>query len=65
LSTITVSKIKEMEEKGYFVEDETRTPGSNTMLEPNAVEAVVYEDSFVAVLRMPPHLALADILLHF
>jgi hypothetical protein len=65
LSTITVSKIKEMEEKGYFVEDETRTPGSNTVPEPNAVKAMVYEDSFVAVLRMPPHLALADILLHF
>jgi hypothetical protein len=28
-------------------------------------EAVVYDDFFVAGLLMPPHLALADILLHF
>jgi hypothetical protein len=63
--TITVGKIKEMEEKGYFLEDEARTPGAKTVPEPNGDEAVVYEDFFITGLRMPPHLALADILLHF
>jgi hypothetical protein len=33
--------------------------------EPDNDEAVVYEDFFIAGLRMPPHLALPDILLHF
>jgi hypothetical protein len=54
-----------MEEKGYFLEGEARTPGAETVLEPNGDETVVYEDFFIAGLRMPPHLALADILLHF
>jgi hypothetical protein len=63
--TITVGKIKEMEEKCYFLEDEARTPGAETVPEPNGDEAVVYEDFFITGLRMPPHLALADILLHF
>jgi hypothetical protein len=30
-STITVGKIKEMEEKGYFLEGEARTPGAETV----------------------------------
>ncbi len=41
------------------------SPVAETVSEPDNDEAVVYEDSFVAVLRMPLHLALADILLHF
>jgi hypothetical protein len=64
-STITVGKIKEMEKKGYFVKDEARAPGAKTMLEPHDDEAMVHEDFFVAKLRMPPHPALADTLLHF
>jgi hypothetical protein len=64
-STITVGKIKEMEERGYFPEGEGRVPGAKTMLEPNGDEVVVYEDFFIASLRMPPHPVLADILLHF
>jgi hypothetical protein len=51
-STIIVSKIKEIEEKGYFTEDEDRAPEVETMLEPNNYEAVVYEDFFVAGLHM-------------
>jgi hypothetical protein len=54
-----------MEEKGYFLEGEARAPGAETVLEPNGDETVVYEDFFITGLRMPPHLALADILLHF
>jgi hypothetical protein len=65
LSTITVGKIKEMEERGYFPEGEGRAPGAETVLVPNSDEAVIFEDFYIAGLRMPPHLALADILLHF
>jgi hypothetical protein len=64
-STITVGKIKEMEEKGYFTKDEARAPGAETMPKPRDDEAMVYEDFFVAGLCMPSHSALADILLHF
>jgi hypothetical protein len=64
-STITVGKINDMEEKGYFLEGEARTPGAETVPEPNGNEAVVYEDFFITNVCMPPHPALADILLHF
>jgi hypothetical protein len=64
-STITVSKIKEMEERGYFPEDKARTLGAKTVQEPNGDETMVYEDFFIIGLGMPPHPALADILLHF
>jgi hypothetical protein len=64
-STITVGKIKEMEEKCYFPEGEARAPGDETVQEPNGDKAVVYEDFFIAGLRMPPHPALANILLRF
>jgi hypothetical protein len=63
-STITVNKIKEMEEKCYFLEDKARAPGAETVPELNNDEAVVYEDFFVAGLCMSPHPVLADILLH-
>jgi hypothetical protein len=64
-STITIRKIKEMEEKGYFPEDEARAPGVQIVPEANNDEAMVYEDFFVAGWCMHPHSALADILLHF
>jgi hypothetical protein len=64
-STITVSKIKEMVEKGYFLKDGAHTPGAETVLESENNEVVVYDDFFVTGLCMPPHPALADILLHF
>jgi hypothetical protein len=62
--TITVGKIKEMVEKCYFPEGEARPPGAEMVPEPDNDEAVVYKDFFVAGLCIPPHLALADILLH-
>jgi hypothetical protein len=55
-STITVGKIKEMVEKGYILEDETHALGAEIVPEPYDDEAVVYEDSFVVGLRMPPYL---------
>jgi hypothetical protein len=64
-STITVGKIKEMVEKGYFLKGRAHTPGIEIVPEPDDDEAIVYEDFFVAGLCMPLHLALADILLHF
>jgi hypothetical protein len=64
-STITVGKIKEMEERCYFVKDEARMLGAETVLEPHDDEAEVFKDFFVTGLRMPPHLTLANILLHF
>jgi hypothetical protein len=63
--TITVGKIKEMEEKGYFPEGEGRAHGAETVPEPNGDKVVVYENFFIAGLCMPPHPALVDILLHF
>jgi hypothetical protein len=54
-----------MVEKCYFLEAGARAPGTETVPESDDDEAVVYEDFFVAGLRMPPHPALADILLHF
>jgi hypothetical protein len=64
-STITVGKIKEMEEKVYFPEDDGRAPRTEIVPEPNGDEAAVYEDFFIAGLRKPPHPALAVIHLHF
>jgi hypothetical protein len=64
-STITVGKIKEMEERGYFLEGEGCAPGAVTVPEPNGDEAIIYGDFFIAGLHMPSHPALADILLHF
>jgi hypothetical protein len=54
-----------MEEKCYFPEGEARAPGDETVQEPNGDKAVVYEDFFIAGLRMPPHPALANTLLRF
>jgi hypothetical protein len=47
------------------VKDEARTLKAETVPEPHADEAVVFEDFFVVGLRMPPHPALTNILLHF
>jgi hypothetical protein len=63
--TITIGKIKELVEKGYFSKGEARSPGAETVPEPDNDEVMVYEDFFVTSLRMPAHPALTDILLHF
>jgi hypothetical protein len=64
-STITIGRMKEMVEKGYFVDGEARTPRAEAVPEPDSDEAGMYEGFFVASLHMPLHLALADILLKF
>jgi hypothetical protein len=64
-STITLSCIKEMSDKGYFVEGEVWVPGEEMMSELNEDKAVVFKYFFVAGLCMPPLSALVDILLKF
>jgi hypothetical protein len=56
-----------MVEKGYFPKRGARKPWAENyaMPEPKDDEAMVYEDFFVAGLRMSSHPALTDILLHF
>jgi hypothetical protein len=51
--------------KGYFVEGDARAPREETTLELADDETVVFEDFFVAGIRMPLHPALANILLKF
>jgi hypothetical protein len=64
-STITLGHIKEMVVKGYFVDGEARVLLADAVPELDDDKAVVYEDFFVAGLRIPPHPSLADILLKF
>jgi hypothetical protein len=54
-----------MVEKGYFPKGGAHAPGAETVPEPDNDEVIVYEDFFIAGLRMPPHPAQADILLQF
>jgi hypothetical protein len=54
-----------MVEKGYFPKGEACAPRAKMVPEPDNDEAVVYKDIFVTSLRMPPHSALANILLNF
>jgi hypothetical protein len=64
-STVTVSRIREMIDHSYFTEGMGHAPREETVLEPNASEAVVFDEFFTAGLRMPPHPVLSDILLKF
>jgi hypothetical protein len=43
-STITLGRIMEMAEKGYFAKGEARAPGAKTVPEPEEDEVVVYKD---------------------
>jgi hypothetical protein len=63
--TVTVDRIRQLESLGYFVEGSAREPEEVTVLELANDEAVVFEEIFTAGLRMPPHLALTEILIKF
>jgi hypothetical protein len=63
--TVTVNCIREMINRGYFVEGSARAPVEETILEPDSDEAVVFEEFFPAGLRMPRHQVLTNILLKF
>jgi hypothetical protein len=43
-STIMVGKLKEMEEKGYFLEDEAHASRAETVPDTNGDKVVIYED---------------------
>jgi hypothetical protein len=54
-----------MVEKRYFMDGEVLATGAEMIPEPNYDEAIVFEEFFAASLCMPPHCALADVLLKF
>jgi hypothetical protein len=54
-----------MVHNGYFVDGMGREPSEETISDPQAEEAVVFEEFFTTGLRMPPHPVLPDILLKF
>jgi hypothetical protein len=64
-STVMVKHIQGMIDNGYFAEGMGHEHGGETVLEPQANEAVIFEEFFTARLRMPPHPFLSDILLKF
>jgi hypothetical protein len=64
LVLLPLAALRKMVENGYFVDGEAQAPGTETVPELDDDEAVVFE-FFTVGLRMPPHLALADILLKF
>jgi hypothetical protein len=43
-STVTITRIWEMIDQGYFTEGGARTPGEETILEPKNDEAIVFEE---------------------
>jgi hypothetical protein len=49
----------------YFLKGYGRPPGTEFVPNPRPDEAVMFEDFFVARLRMPPHPVLMDILCKF
>jgi hypothetical protein len=64
-STVTISCVREMIDRGYFAEGGGRVSGEETVSEPNGDEAVIFEELFTVGLRMPPHPVLSNILLKF
>jgi hypothetical protein len=62
---VIVSHICGMIDSDYFTKGMAREPGEETVPEPNSDKVVVFEEFFIAGLRMPPHSMLADILLKF
>jgi hypothetical protein len=47
------------------MKDEANAHGAETVPEPNDNKATLYKFFFITSLRMPPHPAVANILLHF
>jgi hypothetical protein len=58
---VTVSRIQEMMDSGYFAKVGARALGEETVLEPKNDEVVMFEEFFAVGLRMPPHLVLSHI----
>jgi hypothetical protein len=65
-STVTNAYLASLESFAhYFPKAYGRPPGAESVLVPREDEAVVFEDFFVASLRMPPHPVHLDILHKF
>jgi hypothetical protein len=64
-STVTVSRIRDMMDQGYFTEGGARAPGEETIPELERNEAIVFEEIFTTRLRMSSNPILSDILLKF
>jgi hypothetical protein len=64
-STVTVSRIRGMVDCSYFADGMGHEPKEETVPEPHADEAVLFEEFFTAGLRMPLHPVLAAILLKY
>jgi hypothetical protein len=64
-STVTVSRIHGMINSGYFADGMSREPGREIVAKPHVDEAVLFEEFFIASLRMPPHPVLVAILLKY
>jgi hypothetical protein len=64
-STVTVSRIRQLEALGYFIEGFACEPSEEVVLDPCNDEAVVFEEFFATGLQMPLQPALTDILLKF
>jgi hypothetical protein len=64
-STVTVCRIRSIIVNGYFANGMGHEPGEETVPEPRADEAVLFEEFFTDGLRMPLHHVLAAILLKY
>jgi hypothetical protein len=60
-----VDCIWQLETLGYFAEGSAHEPGKEVVPKPADDEAVVFEEFFAVGFRMPPHLALTNILVKF
>jgi hypothetical protein len=60
-----VGRIRLLELLGYFVEGTACEPREDTVPKLANDEAIVFDVFFAAGLRMPPHLALTDILVKY
>jgi len=64
-SNITEDTISEFEKRSYFDFGLARAPSDELEPKPVTGEAVVFEEFFIAGLRMPPHPRLAEYLTKF
>jgi hypothetical protein len=64
-STVTISRIQQLEALGYFIKGHACEPGEEVVPDLGNDEAVVFEEFFVAGLRMSPQPLLTNIFLKF
>jgi hypothetical protein len=64
-STVTVGRIRQLASLGSFANGAARESGEEIVPELTEDDAVVFEEFFIAGLRMPPQPMLADILVKF